>query len=225
VPTPGDQRPRVVARPVAQPRAGPLALLGAERRRHLRLERRLHERSHHRAKIVAVLVQQRFHIDHAGLTLLPGHGICPSYGPGDLEHHQRAMTATAPQRFCRRFSTSPVIDAPAAKAAGPLGATKAPPRSDRNLRARRPKCAAFNVAAVRLAESEGTPPGAPPNSRRMALARDSPQRTAVFSNCAGCARTAPNGRCPPEPTRASPARIRIGRSAPGRAGWARWKGD
>jgi hypothetical protein len=74
---------------------------------HLRLQGRLNHRPHHRAQIVPVPFQRRFHVDCAGRTLLPGHGIRPSYGPDDVKYHQRVMTTSRSQRFCRSFSTSP----------------------------------------------------------------------------------------------------------------------
>ena len=90
---PGYQRAGVVAGAVAEPLRRPLALVGAERRRHLRFQRRLDHRLDHRPKIVFVPIQQRLDVDRRRLILLPGHGMHPLQGPGDVEHHQRAMTA------------------------------------------------------------------------------------------------------------------------------------
>ena len=86
-----DERPGIRARTVAEPRVRPLALLRTDRRRHLRFPRRLHDRGHHRTQVVPVRIKQRLRVDRA--IVLSGHADRPSCGPGDLTHHQLAMTA------------------------------------------------------------------------------------------------------------------------------------
>ena len=91
---PRDQGPAVVAAAVRQPRLGPLALGGANRFRHLRLERGLNQRFHRRTHEIFVPRRQSFQVDNFRLTLALGHGVHP-HGVGDVRHHQHAMAAQA----------------------------------------------------------------------------------------------------------------------------------
>jgi hypothetical protein len=77
---PGDQRAAVIAAAVRQPGFAPLAFLGPDPFRHLRLERRLNQHRYCRAHKILALRQQFFHIDQLRLTLALGHGVLPCYG-------------------------------------------------------------------------------------------------------------------------------------------------
>ena len=74
---PSDQRPAVIARPVALPARGPFAFLGAERLRHLRFEHLLQRRPHQRLQKLLVLRQNGFDVDRPSFTLPLGHGVHP----------------------------------------------------------------------------------------------------------------------------------------------------
>ena len=93
-PYPGDQRAAVIAAAVGNTRLAPLPLLGADRLRHLRLERGLHQRLHRCTHEILVPRQQSFQVDYFRLTLALGHDVHPSR-VGDVRHHQHAMTAQA----------------------------------------------------------------------------------------------------------------------------------
>jgi hypothetical protein len=74
---PRDQRPAVIARPVALPARCPLALLGAQRLGHLGFEHLLQRRPHQRPQKLLVPRQKGFDVNCPRLTFPLGHGVHP----------------------------------------------------------------------------------------------------------------------------------------------------
>jgi len=70
-----------------QPTTCRLALGGADRFGHFRLERGLNQRLHRRAHEILIPRQQSFQVNNFRLTLALGHGVHP-HRVGDVEHHQ-----------------------------------------------------------------------------------------------------------------------------------------
>jgi hypothetical protein len=79
-PNPSDQRARVIAAAVGNPRLAALAFGGADRLGHLRFQRRLHQRLDRSPHEIPVLRQQPFQIDDFRLSLAFGHGVLPFQG-------------------------------------------------------------------------------------------------------------------------------------------------
>jgi hypothetical protein len=74
---PRDQRPAVIARPVALPARRPFALLGAQGLCHLRFKHLLQRRPHQRPQKLLVLRHKGFDVDRPRFTLPLGHGVHP----------------------------------------------------------------------------------------------------------------------------------------------------
>jgi len=88
------QRAAVMARAVAHPISGALALRSAKRLVHLRFQHLLHHRTDHFAQAIRVRKQTLFDRSDRGLTVNLGHGGVPPTESGDVNNHQPAMTAS-----------------------------------------------------------------------------------------------------------------------------------
>ena len=102
---PGDQGAGIIAGAIADPRRGPLALLGRERVGHFGFQHLLHHRPDDLTQPIGALQEQLIDGGDRGLSFILGHGGVPL---------RESVTSTSPachdrlpalQRFCRTFNT------------------------------------------------------------------------------------------------------------------------